>query len=377
LGDYVGGFVPDDIKKRGSAALDRMKDLGGKLTAPQSPENNAKDKVYQDKVKDDAAWSAAHPSNVDHTPSGGSPAQRAGKSVDESIVSWLRGSKDVDTKGLSALQKNDVADKYIGQSWTKAGNALGKAMRGNWSGAGQDVADSMRASRRSGEAAYEIGRPVDKAIASAASTAYNKVADTLDPDGVKKSNAPAPSAGPKPSTPPVASKAIPNAPKSAPVSKPGVVSKAELDNFRKYNTGATLGQYMNTIQGKTAVKGGANDPTSAKFKADKTQGGTKWNPDDIKVSSSGTSTTAPTDTSKPSEPAKAPTTSSPQSTPDVKASVKTDQDDKSKPSGVPAVPKPTAPAPIPPKRPAGLGTDSSSGTVTECVQVGNYKYRIV
>ena len=54
-------------------------------------------------------------------------------------------------------------------------------------------------------------------------------------------------------------------------SKPGIVSKSELSNFQKFNPGATLGQYMNAIKGKTAVKGGANDPTSSNFKADKTQ----------------------------------------------------------------------------------------------------------
>ena len=59
-------------------------------------------------------------------------------------------------------------------------------------------------------------------------------------------------------------------------SKPGVVSKSDLSNFQKSNPGATLGQYMNAVQGKTAVKGGANDPTSSNFKADKSQGGQKF-----------------------------------------------------------------------------------------------------
>jgi|688.fasta_scaffold188947_2 hypothetical protein len=47
-----------------------------------------------------------------------------------------------------------------------------------------------------------------------------------------------------------------------PPSKSGVVSKAELDNYRRDsgNPNATLGQYMNQQQGLTARKGGANDP---------------------------------------------------------------------------------------------------------------------
>jgi hypothetical protein len=47
-----------------------------------------------------------------------------------------------------------------------------------------------------------------------------------------------------------------------PPSKSGVVSKADLDNYRRDsgNPNATLGQYMNQQQGLTARKGGANDP---------------------------------------------------------------------------------------------------------------------
>ena len=47
-----------------------------------------------------------------------------------------------------------------------------------------------------------------------------------------------------------------------PPSKSGVVSKADLDNYRRDsgNPTATLGQYMNQQQGKTFRKGGANDP---------------------------------------------------------------------------------------------------------------------
>jgi hypothetical protein len=47
-----------------------------------------------------------------------------------------------------------------------------------------------------------------------------------------------------------------------PPSKSGIVSKADLDNYRRDsgNPTATLGQYMNQQQGLTARKGGANDP---------------------------------------------------------------------------------------------------------------------
>jgi hypothetical protein len=47
-----------------------------------------------------------------------------------------------------------------------------------------------------------------------------------------------------------------------PPSKSGVVSKADLDAYRRDsgNPTATLGQYMNQQQGLTARKGGANDP---------------------------------------------------------------------------------------------------------------------
>jgi hypothetical protein len=47
-----------------------------------------------------------------------------------------------------------------------------------------------------------------------------------------------------------------------PPSKSGVVSKADLEDYRlkSGNPTATLGQYMNQQQGKTARKGGANDP---------------------------------------------------------------------------------------------------------------------
>jgi hypothetical protein len=47
-----------------------------------------------------------------------------------------------------------------------------------------------------------------------------------------------------------------------PPSKSGVVSKADLEDYRlkSGNPTATLGQYMNQQQGKTFRKGGANDP---------------------------------------------------------------------------------------------------------------------
>ena len=46
----------------------------------------------------------------------------------------------------------------------------------------------------------------------------------------------------------------------------GKVSADQLNQFRQTNPGATLGQYMNAAQGKTAVKGGANDPSAPGFK---------------------------------------------------------------------------------------------------------------
>ena len=58
---------------------------------------------------------------------------------------------------------------------------------------------------------------------------------------------------------------------AAPAAKPtigpgGKVSADQLNQFRQTNPGATLGQYMNAAQGKTAVKGGANDPSAPGFK---------------------------------------------------------------------------------------------------------------
>jgi hypothetical protein len=51
-------------------------------------------------------------------------------------------------------------------------------------------------------------------------------------------------------------------PKTSTSAKPGVVSKTDLDTYRKNvgNKNATLGQYMNDLQNKTARVGGKNDP---------------------------------------------------------------------------------------------------------------------
>jgi hypothetical protein len=76
---------------------------------------------------------------------------------------------------------------------------------------------------------------------------------------------------PAPAATPAAAKPAPAAPNDPaafgggvvnPPSKSGVVSKAELDNYRRDsgNPNATLGQYMNQQQGLRARKGGANDP---------------------------------------------------------------------------------------------------------------------
>lgn len=70
---------------------------------------------------------------------------------------------------------------------------------------------------------------------------------------------------------------MPKAKASPSTGSKNVVSKAQLQDFQKHNPGATLGQYMNATQGKTAIGGGKNDPSSSNFKADKTQGGQKWN----------------------------------------------------------------------------------------------------
>lgn len=53
--------------------------------------------------------------------------------------------------------------------------------------------------------------------------------------------------------------------------KGGIVSKDELSSFRKHvgNENATLGQYMNSRDGKTAIKGGANDPSVIEKKTGK------------------------------------------------------------------------------------------------------------
>ena len=52
-------------------------------------------------------------------------------------------------------------------------------------------------------------------------------------------------------------------PAASTATKPGVVSKSDLDTYRKNvgNPNATLGQYMNDLKGLTARKGGANDPS--------------------------------------------------------------------------------------------------------------------
>jgi hypothetical protein len=178
-------------------------------------------------------------------------------------------------RNINEQQKNNMINEY---------EAL--------SGAGQWLADR----KRPGDTWYKdkLNAAKDKV-----SSFFNKPAnaDTADYQAAKSDNTknePFSSVAQRMSSTPKPTPAPAPATKPATTSKPSVVSKAELDNFRKYNPGATLGQYMNTIQGKTAVKGGANDPTSSNFKADKSQSGVKWNPNDIKVSSSGTSTTLPT-----------------------------------------------------------------------------------
>ena len=135
----------------------------------------------------------------------------------------MRGSKSTKTSGvMDAMNKTDSS---IGQSWSKAGSALGKAMHGNFSGAAQDAADSMRATRNAGETAYEMGRPADKlagaaasAVGNAASAAYTKTADYLDPTGAKPAQA---AATPKASgSAPVANKTAPSVTSAPSATKP-------------------------------------------------------------------------------------------------------------------------------------------------------------
>jgi hypothetical protein len=173
------------------------------------------------------------------------------------------------------------------------------------------------------------------------------------------------------------------APKTSTASKPGIVSKSDLDTYRKNvgNQNATLGQYMNDLKGKTAVTGGKNDPTQIQKTLNKGQ--KAFDPTERPVSVKGSADyNKALDSSEPN----------PQGPPQPKSAPEPDNDkligsrhqdgaglDDTKPAAstpsVPAAPASTpAPAPKPDQVDASLKKNS---TVAESVMVGTNKYRIV
>jgi hypothetical protein len=173
------------------------------------------------------------------------------------------------------------------------------------------------------------------------------------------------------------------APKTSTASKPGIVSKSDLDTYRKNvgNQNATLGQYMNDLKGKTAVTGGKNDPTQIQKTLNKSQ--KAFDPTERPVSVKGSADyNKALDSSEPN----------PQGPPQPKSAPEPDNDkligsrhqdgaglDDTKPAAstpsVPAAPASTpAPAPKPDQVDASLKKNS---TVAESVMVGTNKYRIV
>ena len=158
----------------------------------------------------------------------------------------------------------------------------------------------------------------------------------------------------------------------------GKVSADQLNQFRQTNPGATLGQYMNAAQGKTAIAGGANDPNSKGFKGAATIGGVA----PAVVPKSGTAATGGAAAAKPAaatgtapKPATA-TGGAPAPKPAAAPGAKPVSQGgpiptpTPRPAGLggaaPAAGAPKAPGaiPTPPPRPAGLGSAASTGGAT-------------
>ena len=77
--------------------------------------------------------------------------------------------------------------------------------------------------------------------------------------------------------PPASNKLEPSTPAAANTGSSGTPKPEKfsgtIKDFQKANPGASVGQAMNAIQGKTAIAGGANDPNSKGFKGAATIGG--------------------------------------------------------------------------------------------------------
>ena len=191
-------------------------------------------------------------------------------------------------------------------------------------------------------------------------------------------------------------------------SKPGVVSKSDLDTYRKNvgNQNATLGQYMNDLKGKTAATGGKNDPTQIQKTLNKGQ--KAFDPTERPVSVKGSayynkaldrSEPNPQGPPQPPEPKNDPLDSTntpvagsrhdggagldaPTPTPPKQGSGESYKDREPGWRDTPPQPapvKPLAGEPPPPARKADdqEAKNKSSSMVAESVMVGGNRYRIV
>ena len=156
----------------------------------------------------------------------------------------------------------------------------------------------------------------------------------------------------------------------------GKVSGDQLNQFRQTNPGATLGQYMNAAQGKTAIAGGKNDPSVIQKGYDATSGG-RTRAYDPGAAPSATPTPAPAPSATPTPAPSATPTPAPSATPTPAPAPKQGPGEdwpvgttqKDKPSFLAPAPAPAASAPAPaPAAPAPApekATSNFSSTVSD------------
>lgn len=161
---------------------------------------------------------------------------------------------------------SSAASRGLGTLGRAAGSiATGAAIGSMASSVARDKAFSTPETRQMGKDLYK-NSPVARAVSDTMLAAREKLGlgSTAPKEFQRTSSSSNQAATPAPSSSSATTPAPSAAPKSSTSSKPGVVSKADLDTYRKNvgNKNATLGQYMNDLQNKTAKVGGRNDPAS-------------------------------------------------------------------------------------------------------------------